>query len=162
MQAMISSGGIMATTSYMGGAGNDTLRGYYGYDYLYGNEGNDSLYGEADSDILYGGAGNDTLNGFGSGVEYDDLYGGAGADTFVLGDAYGAYYKGAGQVLGYAAIWDFDSTQGDKFQVFGSASDYTLDPFPNLNVIDIYYQGQRIGLVQNTADVSISRDFIFV
>ncbi|KYC37407.1 hypothetical protein WA1_48290 [Scytonema hofmannii PCC 7110] len=145
--------------------GNDFIWGNNGRDIIYGNEGNDTLKGYLGDDLLYGGAGDDILNGFGSGVEYDDLYGGEGADTFVLGDASGAFYKGAGNSLGYAAIWDFDWTQGDKIQVFGSANDYTLKSYPNIGdsgVVDIYYKGDRIGLVNNTANVIISQDFIFV
>ncbi|BAU64524.1 peroxidase family protein [Stanieria sp. NIES-3757] len=52
----------------------------------------------------------------------DTLSGGAGGDTFVLGDSLGAFYSGSG----YATITDFSFSQGDKIQVFGSASDYTL------------------------------------
>ena len=157
--------GSIGNDTLWGEYGNDTLKGWSGNDYLYGESGSDYLYGESGSDYLYGGSGKDTLDGYGSGVEYDDLWGGGDADTFVLGNAFGAYYKGSGAVLGYAAINDFDWTQGDKIQVFGSASDYTLQPFPNIGdsgVVDIYYKGERIGLVNSTADVSISRDFIFV
>jgi len=146
-----------------GNIGNDTLLGWSGNDTLKGWSGNDYLYGEYGDDYLYGEYGDDTLDGYGSGVEYDVLWGGGGADTFVLGNAFGAYYAGAG--LGYAAINDFDWTNGDKIQVFGSASDYTLHPFPNIGdsgVVDIYYQGERIGLINSTADVNILRDFVFV
>jgi hypothetical protein len=60
----------------------------------------------------------------------------------------------------YATITDVDWSQGDKFQVYGSASDYTLTPFGD--GIDINYQGDLIGYVQNTDNVMIPNDFIFV
>ena len=63
-----------ATTSSMGGAGDDILIGFTGY-----NEAKQTLsYGETDNDWLYGGAGNDLLLGS---VGDDYLDGGAGADT---------------------------------------------------------------------------------
>ncbi len=148
-----------------GGSGDDILLGYYGNDDLYGESGDDELYGEADNDDLYGGSGDDILNGGGYGYdsgEYDTVTGGSGADTFVLGDAWGSfyldsYYKGWGS---YATITDFDWAEGDKFQVHGSASDYTLTPFGS--GIDINYQGDLIGYVSNTTDVIIEEDFVFV
>ncbi|HEY9771298.1 MAG TPA: hypothetical protein V6C71_22845, partial [Coleofasciculaceae cyanobacterium] len=82
--------------------------------------------------------------------------GGAGADTFVLGDAMGAFYQGSG----YATITDLNWTEGDKIQAYGSTSDYTLTSFGN--GIDINYQGDLIGHVENTSDVVISEDFTFV
>lgn len=145
-----------------GNFGNDTLFGGYGSDTLLGYYGNDYLYGEYGSDSLNGGAGNDTLDGYGRGVEYDDLRGGAGADTFVLGRAFGDVYYQPPSKLGYASILDFSSSEGDKIQVSGSASDYTLDPLASINTVDILYQGDRIATVFNTADVNISRDFVFV
>ncbi|MCO6490875.1 MAG: hypothetical protein J5I98_20825 [Phaeodactylibacter sp.] len=68
------------------GAGNDTINGGIGVDYLYGEsgvdtisggDGNDVIYGYADNDTLYGNNGNDLLAG-GSGS--DNLYGGSGDD----------------------------------------------------------------------------------
>jgi Ca2+-binding RTX toxin-like protein len=47
----------------MGMAGNDTLIGGGGVDYLYGGPGNDTLKGGAGADFLFGGDGNDTLQG---------------------------------------------------------------------------------------------------
>ncbi|MCA1992580.1 MAG: hypothetical protein LDL41_11190 [Coleofasciculus sp. S288] len=136
-----------------GWTGDDTLLGYDGNDYLVGSEGHDWLYGEAGDDTLIGS--NPYVWGSGSG-EYDTLSGGAGADTFVLGDFYEAYYQGSG----FATITDFNWAEGDKIQVFGSASDYSLTPYDY--GIDIYYQGDLIGYVQNTTDVIPSLDFIFV
>ncbi|ELS00411.1 putative calcium-binding protein [Xenococcus sp. PCC 7305] len=163
-----------------GREGNDTLFGYGGNDDLFGWSGNDDLYGDSGDDLLYGenghdylvgGYGHDTLSGgygsdtligsdpdfFDSGYgEYDVLSGGYGADKFVLGDSYEAYYEGAG----YATITDFNWNEGDKIQVHGSAHDYTLTPWGN--GIDINYHGDVIGHVENTTNVIISQDFIFV
>jgi Ca2+-binding RTX toxin-like protein len=156
--------------SLFGEDGNDTLKGWYGNDFLSGGSGDDSLEGEADNDTLLGGdgydtlvggSGNDSLNGVRSGqisnATFDLLIGGTGADTFCIGDSSGAYYVGIGR---YADINDFASTEGDKIQVYGSASDYSLQIISN--TIDILYQGDRIATVWNTTDVSIPRDFIFV
>jgi Ca2+-binding RTX toxin-like protein len=150
-------GGEPGDDTIYGESGNDKLYGGPGYDYLSGGTENDQLFGRGDSDVLYGEAGDDTLTGFGGGTELDDLYGGLGADIFVLGDASGAFYQG----LGYAAIWDFDWTESDKFQVYGSASDYSLQFNSGLDVVDILYKGEQIAAVNNTSNVLISDDFIF-
>ena len=140
-----------------GWTGNDTLVGNSGNDYLLGYTGNDILVGGAGFDLLAGEAGNDTLNGYGQTYyEYDYLIGGAGADTFILGNASSAFY----QEVGYAIIADFDSVEGDKLQVFGSAADYSLSEFSGGT--DIYYQDDLIGYVANTANITLENDFTFV
>jgi Ca2+-binding RTX toxin-like protein len=167
-----------------GGSGNDTLLGYSGNDYLSGSFGNDSLNGESGNDTLLGGTGTDTLVG-GSGHDSLNAYGGTtgeydilsgdysssqpsfkgssdGADTFVLGNAFGAFYLGSG----YATITDFYWYEGDKFQVHGSASDYSLGFYNwsggSANDTLIYYKSDLIGVVQDTTNVEISSDFTFV
>ncbi len=165
------SGAKNGTDAVIGRAGNDTLDGWYGSDLVKGNAGNDNLWGYYGDDILVGGSGSDKLYGeagddlligiendisSGGTGEYDTLSGGAGADTFVLGDAISNFYLGSG----FATITDFDWKQGDKFQVYGSASDYTLTPFGN--GVDINYKGDLIGYVENTDDVILSWDFLFV
>ncbi|PSB15336.1 hypothetical protein C7B76_14005, partial [filamentous cyanobacterium CCP2] len=112
---------------------------------------------------LIGGAGNDYLDGYGGGVEYDVLTGGLGADTFALGNRSRAYYRGQG----YARITDFNPFQGDKIQVFGSISDYSLNKSANFvggRTPDtrIYYRGDLIGVAQDTTNVFLTRDFAFV
>ncbi len=145
--------------------GNDLLDGWIGDDELYGEAGNDTLLGFSGNDLLDGGTGDDILNGFGlefttgfgvSISQFDTLSGGAGADTFVLGDANGAFYLDGSKPGGdrYATITDFDRQEGDKIQVFGSASDYTLTPYNN--GIGINYKGDLIGYVENTTDVIVS------
>jgi hypothetical protein len=66
-----------------GGTGNDMLSGGAGADTLYAGEGNDVLNGDAGRDFLYGQQGNDRLSGA-AGQDY--LEGGAGSDD-LAGDA---------------------------------------------------------------------------
>ena len=133
--------------------GDDNLYGADGNDYLVGNSGDNNLYGVDGNDTLIGS--NPNVYGSGSG-EYDILNGGSGADTFVLGESDEAYYQGSG----YATISDFDYSEGDKIQVYGSADDYTLSR--HNNGVNINYYGDLIGHVENTTNVIISADFIFV
>ncbi|MBD2540188.1 calcium-binding protein [Coleofasciculus sp. FACHB-SPT36] len=138
-----------------GGAGNDTMLGYYG---------NDSLYGGTGSDKLYGEAGKDYLNGYGGTVgEYDTLSGGSEGDTFVLGTASSVSYLGTG----YATITDFKWNEGDKIQVKGSYTDYTLSKsydFGGTTALDtaIYKGNDLIAVVQDTTNVYASADFVSV
>ncbi len=165
-----------------GGWGNDVIYGGFGNDVVYGNEGNDYLYGEQNDDIILGWKGNDKLVG-GSGndrldgsspfeinasrrSEYDSLTGGDGADVFILGwrnsSVQQSYYQG----IGYATITDFDHYEGDKIQIFGSSSDYTLTHgnWEGGSALDtiIRRNGDTIGVVQDTTNVSFSRDFTSV
>ena len=148
------------------GAGNDNVIGSATENRIETGAGNDTVSGGAD---------NDSLNGYGRTIgEYDVLSGdysfsqpgvqdtSDGADTFILGDAFGAYYLG----LGYATITDFYWYEGDKFQVHGSVGDYSLG-FQNwsgdsLNDTLIYYQSDLIAVVEDTTNVIASLDFIFV
>ncbi len=150
---------------YLSGAlGDDELWGGLGNDYLLGNSGNDTLYGVSGDDKLYGGLGDDYLDGYAlSGVEYDILTGGDGADTFVLGGFSGAYY----QELGYATITDFSWTQGDKIQLGGDASQYSLayGDWEGTSATDtlVYYGSDVVGVVQDTTSPSFAwGDFTFV
>ncbi|HEY9768464.1 MAG TPA: hypothetical protein V6C71_08115 [Coleofasciculaceae cyanobacterium] len=140
-----------------GWSGNDSLIGGSGSDILLGYTGNDSLMGGAGIDAVAGEAGNDLLNGYGqTNFEYDYLSGGVGADTFILGDVSSVFYE----QVGFATITDFESTEEDKLQVFGTSSDYSLSEFDGGT--DIYYQDDLIGYVANTTNVSLQNDFIFV
>lgn len=65
-----------------GGAGNDTIHGNAGHDWLKGGEGNDQLFGGAHNDTIEGGHGHDLLNG---GADQDKLDGGEGNDRLVSG-----------------------------------------------------------------------------
>ncbi len=163
-------GGVGNDTIY-GNGDNDRLDGGFGHDYLHGSVGNDELIGGEDDDILVGGDGNDILTGSNPSVhnsgsgEYDNLTGGVGADIFVLGDSFEAYYLG----LASAEILDFNWNEGDQIRVYGSASNYSLsythmgdDVNPTPLDTAIIYQGDVIGVVHDTTNVSISRDFVFV
>lgn len=136
---------------------------YDGYDILFGFGGNDTLYGGNQNDILYGGDGNDILNGSRNSdlnVEYDTLYGGAGSDTFVLGGSFGVEYEGNG----YATIGDWNPAS-DYIQVGGYSSLYSFGyaDLSGSSALDtqIYYNNNLIANVQDTTNVSISRDFKF-
>ena len=149
---------------------NDTIYGDEGNDALYGYSGNDSLYGGAGSDSLNGGSGNDILRGFSSGYsqEIDTLTGGFGSDTFVLGDSTGVCYLGGvsnGLDYSYALITDWNA-YSDSIQAWGNASWYHLGTGNWLggSATDtgIYCGSDLIGVIQDSTNVSIYRDFKFV
>ena len=183
-----------------GGAGNDNLYGSGDNDILIGGAGNDWLYDSGDNDILIGGAGDDVLYG-GKGGD-TTLFGGVGDDTLsgsVTGNNYlvggrgndilrsylnhdtltGGFGADIFQLTSfpqnneYATITDFKRAQGDKIDVYGSVSDYSLDQSQNLSgqlALDtaIYYGTPDdaiptlLAIVQDTTQVSLSSDFIFV
>ncbi|WP_306423255.1 calcium-binding protein [Nostoc favosum] len=163
--------GSFFSDTLFGTDGNDLIEGYPvgsglfdydGYDILFGFAGNDILFGGNQDDILYGGDGNDILSGsINSGlVEFDTLVGGAGSDAFVLGDFLGVQYQG----LGYATITDWNPSS--DFILAGGFS--SLYSFGNADLsggfaldTQIYYGIDLIANVQDTTNVSLSRDFIF-
>lgn len=155
-------GDIYADSLY-GGSGNDKLLGFGG---------NDLLVGDSGSDTLNGGTGNDTLRGFSWGYnrEIDTLIGGSGMDTFMLGDATGKFYLGgqtsSGRDNSYARIADWNPAD-DFIQAHGSASNYRLVKNQNwlgssAKDTGIYVGNDLIGVIQDSTDVSFSRDFVFV
>ncbi|WGW04689.1 Hint domain-containing protein [Tropicibacter oceani] len=75
---------LVAGDTLIGGAGNDTLRGWDGDDTLIGGDGNDVLTGDQGSDSLEGGAGNDQLSSYGGAAT---LSGGDGSDLFSIFDS---------------------------------------------------------------------------
>ena len=119
---------------------HDILKGGKDADELNGDAGNDKLYGQPGNDVLTGGTGNDILKG-GEGVdtligvdltatqpgnsEIDTLHGGPGADSFILGNGQ-VYYDDNG-TADYAMILGFNGAQGDRIQLYGSISDYTIE-----------------------------------
>jgi Ca2+-binding RTX toxin-like protein len=150
-----------------GGNGHDTLLGYDGHDTLYGDAGNDFLYGEKGTDKLFGGLGNDVLNGGGyayNSGEYDEMTGGAGADTFVLGNAFGNYYKG----VGYAIIKDFNYGEGDKIKL--NLNQYDLVKGVNMGVggsaLDsaIYHKGTTdlVAVIQDKSGIAVLPNLDFI
>ena len=154
-----------------GDSGNDVLSGGLGDDQLFGNEDNDLIDGDDGNDSIFGGAGDDTLNGkndddliegdsgddlLRGGLGNDTLSGGSGADTFRLQDPNDS---------AFATILDFDRSEGDKFIVTGSPSDYTLGS-SNISGNDaldttIEYQGNIVAVVEDTVAVDLDTDFVF-
>ena len=128
----------------------------------YGTLGNDFWQLSLDTPVGYGRAGNDYLIGYGGGTEpefdFDYLQGGTGADTFVLGESFAFYTSPATDEN--ATIVDFSREEGDKLQVFGSISDYSLEEYPA--GVYVNYQGNLIAAVQNVTDLSLQLDFNFV
>lgn len=164
-----------------GDSGNDSLDGGAGNDTLNGWAGNDTLIGGLGNDILNGGDGNDRLNGFGTSAsavsQFDTLTGGTGSDTFVLGGSWGVSYNEAGD--GYAVITDWDPKAHifdfiyDRIEVKGFASQYKLETVSVAGIgtvandTEIYFNNgggnwDRIAIIQDSTNVSISRDFVFV
>jgi Ca2+-binding RTX toxin-like protein len=148
-----------------GNRGNDTLFGNDGSDILVGGYGADYLSGGTGGDSLSGGAGNDVLIGYSINFgiepefEFDTLEGGTGADIFVLGEGVAFYVDPANEL---ATIVDFSRAEGDKIQVFGSISDYSLEDGPNIGQIYVKYQGNLIADVRYVTDLSLQLDFDFV
>lgn len=161
-------------------------RGTNGDDVLIGEAGADSFYGMGGNDTIYGGAGNDFIdagdffnNGFsGDDVLYgedgnDRLLGGSGNDTLIgdLGaDTFDFRYR---YDFSVDTITDFSHDQGDQIVVPGSLSNYSLDQTQNVyggSALDtaIYYTNPAtaltslLAIVQDTTQVSLSSDFIFV
>lgn len=73
--------GGLGNDSMLGQQGHDAINGGVGADYLYGHQGDDALSGGSGNDNLNGQEGNDLLNG---GLGNDQLSGGDGADRYVL------------------------------------------------------------------------------
>ncbi|MEM6547879.1 MAG: calcium-binding protein [Pseudomonadota bacterium] len=99
---LIVSSNITSAMSYVGGTGNDTLRGLSQDDILYGGEGDDSLNGASGDDSLFGGPGEDRIAG-GSGNDFidggadnDTLFGGSGADRIEGADGDDSINGGSG------------------------------------------------------------------
>lgn len=157
--------GLQGNDIITGSTGNDWLSGNRGNDSLLGGNGDDYLVGGLGNDTLLGGVGNDILDGSGYRQDVDILTGGDGADTFVLGNQ-SIYYRGTG----YAMLTDFDHIQGDKIQVLGDISQYQLrqENLVGTSASDtsIYYVGDGgknlIGVVQDSLNVSLLLDFVFV
>ncbi len=137
-----------------GGAGNDRISAKIGDSTLIGGVGDDTLDGLGDNNYLVGGMGNDILSSF---LGNDTLKGGAGADTFQL--------SSSARSNEYATITDFRRAQGDKIDVSGSASNYSLDQSQNLSGqlgLDtaIYSSNILIAVVQDNINISLLSDFI--
>jgi hypothetical protein len=133
-------------------------------------ESSDVLTGTSASEILAGIPTGSTLRGRGS---LDQLTGGGGNDLFLLGDAQGHFYDdglpGNG-TTDMAILTDFNA--GDRIQLHGNASDYTLVSGRHNRIagvrIDAIASGspECIGFVQGaklaTLNLADSTQFIFV
>lgn len=133
-----------------GGGGRDRLILGNGDDKGFGDAGNDVLQGGNGKDTLNGGAGNDTLDG---GTDNDLLFGGLGGDTFVFAAGYGS-----------DRVTDFNVAEGDRLRlddalwggaplnVFDMIGQFATFPSANDRVIFTFAGGERIVLIQDTAD----------
>jgi Ca2+-binding RTX toxin-like protein len=169
-----------------GGNGNDTLKGGDGADILDGGAGNDLLDGGNGEDTLIGGFGSDTLLG-GDGADYlngygannrqvDVLVGGKGSDIFVLGEGGRVFYNQRND--DHAVIQDWDPFMGDidiefdRIQLVGNANQYKVE-FTQVSGIgssakdtEIFFKDgnnwERIGIIQDSTNFSLSRNVVFV
>jgi Ca2+-binding RTX toxin-like protein len=168
----------LAGNAAINGTGNElpnVIKGNNASNSLSGEAGNDTLIGGGGNDNLSGGEGDDSLNGFGTVTstvsQFDTLSGGAGSDHFVLGGAWGVSYVEPGD--GYAVITDWNAGQ-DRIKVKNvTGGAYSLE-FKSLGGIgsalfdtEIYFTDargfkDRIAIVQDTINVNLSRDFVFV
>jgi hypothetical protein len=126
--------------------GDDGISGYAGDDDLYGEDGNDVLIG---TDLISLGAG-----------EIDYLIGGEGEDLFLLGTSDEAFYVEEG-ADDFARIFDYSADEGDWIFAYGTAEDYELVPIDDSDSVEILYQGEMVGLVDDYPDLDLSNDFIF-
>jgi hypothetical protein len=162
--------------------GNDTLYGNGGNDTLNGDAGDDLLFGGSGNDVLGGGGGSDVLKGYGgfaafpaSLVEFDTLDGGAAAnvqDTYALGDSNSLFYTrslipagGGAPIDEYATIVNWQPAV-DKIEIKGVSTDFTLvgsSTSGGAALDTLIYKGDNlIAVVQDSTDVMLSRDFVFL
>ena len=163
--------GFAGNDELIGNAGNDFLDGGNGRDFLNGGDGNDELIGGngrdillgySGDDVLVGGRGDDVLDGYAfTGTEFDTLTGGNGFDTFVLGGFWGVSYLGDG----YATITDWDFRR-DFLEVAGNSNQYSLgvENFSGDSSLDtlVYFEDDLIAVLEDSTNVVVARDFIFV
>ena len=124
----------------IGGAGNDSIRGWYGDDSLVGGTGDDQLQGDIGADTLEGGAGNDTL---GSWFGAASLSGGDDADLFYVFDAATTVDTGAG--------FDGVTIVGGE----GGTDDDTIDLSNFGSGVTVTYSGNEAGTITDGTDTLI-------
>jgi Ca2+-binding RTX toxin-like protein len=117
-----------------GGAGNDTLTGGKGSNFLDGGDGNDALTGSAANDILVGGLGQDTVSG-------------AGGDDILIGGLYLAS-EDLDAVAAVTAEWSSARSYSQRVANLrsgvGADAAYQLNPTTLLDdfTVDSLYGGQ--------------------
>ena len=158
-------GTTLGVTSGRGNGLNNRVEGNFRNNTLRGEGGNDIIKGHEGSDYLIGGPGDDFLIGMRNTTnnEVDQLVGGRGSDSFAL--FHGSKTYGSS---GYAVIRDFDSYLygEDKILVLGSRSQYSLGQSnlvgsTRLDTV-IRQGGNIIGVVEDTTNVDLNRDFTFI
>lgn len=123
-----------------------------------GTSQNDTIVGNGANNFLAGGAGNDILRGNGG---FDMLVGGTGSDAFVLGDA--ITLDGLGSDFVTIADW----TPGVDFIVTGGNPNAYSFGFANVSgssLLDtvVFFGNDAIAVVEDTTNVNLVRDFVFV
>ena len=165
-----------------GDIGNDEIKGKKGNDNLFGEAGDDKLEGNDGNDTIIGGTGNDELKG-GNGIdkiigvdtingvaglgqgEIDKLKGEKNSDRFVLGDSTQAYYVGQGN-QDYGLIDDFELDESDTIQLYGDASNYSLQTdVPDLPDGTAIFSGtnqeELIGVVKDVEGLTLTDTSVF-
>ena len=147
------------------GAGNSATN------VLKGSNQDNHLFGAGGYDILIGNAGRDILtDGYFGANESDHMWGdaqdysGGYADTFLIGNKNRVYYQDGGD----AHIYDFSSQDGDKINLGSSANRNLISLVQNQNLFggpgldtQVLYNGNRVAILYDTTDVSVTRDFLF-
>lgn len=105
-------GGGSGNDQLNGGGGNDTIFGGLGADTVDGGSGSDLIFGSDNNDRIAGGSGNDNILGS---AGDDIMNGGTGADTFTFFNNHGEDF-----------ISDFSPSEGDRIELGGSISSFTL------------------------------------
>lgn len=160
--------GDTADNVFVGGGGNDIIKGKGGDDIFYGGDGDDVMRGDSGVDLFYGEAGSDTLLGLDGndmldgGVGIDYLYGGLASDNLSGGDG-GDFLRGNrggdtisggdggddirgggnGDVLNGDAGDDFMLGEGGADRIAGGAGD------------DILFGGFGGGVLDNQRDTFV-------
>lgn len=123
---------------FWGNAGNDTLGGGAGWDFLFGGDGRDLLTGNGGRDVLFGGNGRDTLLG---GEGNDDLFGGDGRDLLTGGAGDDFLHGGDGKdtavFLGNFEDYEIIELSGGGFEVRGVAGAGLADGTDTLTSIEL-------------------------
>jgi serralysin len=155
------------TTVYGSGTGNDVIRAFENF---IGGSGDDAIRGDSGANRLNGGAGNDTITG---GAGADVLTGGSDADTFVYGTGGGINGSGVG-VAARDLITDFVSGT-DKLDFSGIDADFTSDgnqafvfndvagaAFTGAGQLTYRYEGSgdtAVTVIQGNVNADLATDF---